>query len=166
MCNPGYHVYRHCTEYTSTTCAPCPQSSYTEAHNGLESCRTCAVCDSSAGVRVKKNCTNISDTLCEPLEGHYCTDPIKDDCQGAVKHTKCKPGQYIKLPGSASSDTVCSDCSSDTYSDGSFTSCIPHTQCRPGYDVVRPGSSASDTECQTISTVLKKYKATILFLQV
>ncbi|XP_063063867.1 tumor necrosis factor receptor superfamily member 14-like [Engraulis encrasicolus] len=127
MCNPGYHVYRHCTEYTSTTCAPCPQSSYTEAHNGLVSCKKCTVCDSTAGVRVKKNCSSTSDTLCEPLEGHYCIDPIKDGCQGAVKHTKCKPGQYIKQKGTASSDTECSDCGSNTYSDGSFTSCRPHT---------------------------------------
>ncbi|XP_063063896.1 tumor necrosis factor receptor superfamily member 14-like [Engraulis encrasicolus] len=128
MCNPGYHVYRHCTEYTSTTCAPCPRTTYTEAHNGLNSCKKCTVCDSSAGLRVKRNCSSTSDTLCEPLEGHYCTDPIKYGCQGAVKHTECKPGQYIKQKGSASSDTVCSDCDSYTYSDGSSPSFRPHTQ--------------------------------------
>ncbi|XP_063049505.1 tumor necrosis factor receptor superfamily member 14-like [Engraulis encrasicolus] len=127
-CLPGFHVSSHCSEHATTTCAPCPQSTYTETHNGWTSCKICTHCDSTAGVRVKKNCSSTSDTLCEPLEGHYCTDPIKDGCQGAVEHTKCKPGQYIKMKGTASSDTVCNDCGYSTYSDGSLTSCKPHTE--------------------------------------
>ncbi|XP_063063881.1 uncharacterized protein LOC134456449 [Engraulis encrasicolus] len=152
MCNPGYYVYRHCTEYTSTTCSPCPILTYTDHHNGLESCRKCTVCDTSmcclficmfvlnvfladstkttgsGGLRVKRECSHISDRLCEPLEGYYCTDPIKDGCQGAVEHTKCTPGQFIQQNGTSYSDTVCRDCGKNTYSDGSFTFCKPHTQ--------------------------------------
>ena len=52
-----------------------------------------------AGLRVKRACSSTSDTLCEPLEGHYCTDPIKDGCRGAVEHTKCSPGQYVNQTG-------------------------------------------------------------------
>ncbi|XP_076120833.1 tumor necrosis factor receptor superfamily member 14-like isoform X4 [Alosa pseudoharengus] len=148
MCGPGYYVRRHCTEFTSTTCVPCPSLSYTDAPNGLVSCRSCTVCDSTAGLRVKRVCSSTSDTLCEPLEGHYCTDPIKDGCRGAVEHTACSPGQYIKQPGTSSSDTVCGDCVGDTYSNGSFTSCRPHTQCELlGLDVLTKGSTSSDTEC-------------------
>ena len=52
-----------------------------------------------AGLRVKRACSSTSDSLCEPLEGHYCTDPIKDGCRGAVEHTKCSPGQYVNQTG-------------------------------------------------------------------
>ncbi|KAL2103274.1 hypothetical protein ACEWY4_000142 [Coilia grayii] len=150
MCGPGYYVRRHCTEYISTTCVPCLPNSFTEAPNGLEACRLCKVCDSSAGLRVRRACTPSSDTLCEPLEGHYCTDPIQDGCGGAVEHTQCKPGQYIKQPGTASTDAVCEDCEGDTYSDGSFLSCRPHTRCElMGLEVLKAGSSSHDTECGT-----------------
>ncbi|KAL2103273.1 hypothetical protein ACEWY4_000141 [Coilia grayii] len=148
MCSPGHYVVRPCTEDISTTCLPCPPSTFTDKHNGLTRCLSCAVCDTSAGLSVKGNCSSSSDTLCEPLEGHYCTDPIKDGCRGAVEHTKCLPGQNIKQPGSASSDTVCGDCGNNTYSDGTFISCRPHTQCGlKGLDVLKEGSSSYDTEC-------------------
>ncbi|KAG5282734.1 hypothetical protein AALO_G00059310 [Alosa alosa] len=107
MCRPGFCVQRHCTEFFSTECVLCPSSFYTDTLNNLESCSPCTVCDSSAGLRVKRACSSTSDTLCEPLEGHYCTDPIKDGCRGAVEHTKCSSGWYIKQPGTSSSDTVC-----------------------------------------------------------
>ncbi|KAL2103397.1 hypothetical protein ACEWY4_000265 [Coilia grayii] len=147
MCNPGYRVVKHCTEYTSTTCDPCPSSTYTDTHGGLETCMMCTVCESSAGVRVKRKCSSTSDTLCEPLEGHYCTDPIQDGCRGAVEHTKCEPGQFIKHQGTASSDTVCEDCGNNTYSDGTFTSCRQHTQCDWEH-VSQKGTSSSDSKCR------------------
>ncbi|XP_063063865.1 tumor necrosis factor receptor superfamily member 14-like [Engraulis encrasicolus] len=99
MCKPGYYVFRDCTTNTETECVECPTTTYTDAHHGNGLCLNCSGCDSTKGLRVKRTCTSTSDTLCEPLEGHYCTDPIKDGCQRAVKHTKCKPGQYIKQPG-------------------------------------------------------------------
>ncbi|XP_076132721.1 tumor necrosis factor receptor superfamily member 14-like [Alosa pseudoharengus] len=148
MCGPGYYVHIHCAEYRSTTCVPCPQSTFTDEPNGFTSCRSCSVCDQSAGLRVKRACSSISDTLCEPLEGHYCTDPIKDGCRGAVEHTTCSPGQYIKQPGNASSDTVCSDCVDATYSNGSFTSCRLHTRCESlGRVLKKPGTHTADAEC-------------------
>lgn len=51
------------------------------------------------GLRVKTACTQISDTVCEPLEGFYCTNDEKGSCTQAVEHTKCSPGQYIKQKG-------------------------------------------------------------------
>ena len=41
----GYYVRKHCTEYTSTTCAPCPSSTFSAAASGLTSCLSCTVCD-------------------------------------------------------------------------------------------------------------------------
>ncbi|KAL2103269.1 hypothetical protein ACEWY4_000137 [Coilia grayii] len=104
-CGPAeYYTGEECCpicspEDISTTCLPCPPQTFTDKHNGLTRCLSCSVCDTSAGLSVKRNCSSTSDTLCEPLEGHYCTDPIKDGCRGAVEHTKCLPGQYINQPG-------------------------------------------------------------------
>ncbi|XP_063063880.1 tumor necrosis factor receptor superfamily member 14-like [Engraulis encrasicolus] len=150
VCSAGYHVRKHCTEYTSTTCAPCPPATFTDHPNGLSSCSSCRVCDNSAGLSLKTECISTSDTLCEPLEGHYCTDPIKDGCQGAVEHTKCSPGQYIKEKGTSSSDSVCGDCGNNTYSDGTFTSCRPHTKCEAlGKEVIQEATLSSDAQCGT-----------------
>ncbi|KAL2103272.1 hypothetical protein ACEWY4_000140 [Coilia grayii] len=148
MCGPGYHVWRNCIDLSSTVCAPCPTSFYTDEHNALQSCKRCTICDS--GLQVKRECTPSSDTLCEPLEGHYCTHLIKDGCGGAVQHTRCKPGQYVKQPGTASTDAVCEDCEGDTYSNGSLSSCRPHTWCElMGLEVLKAGSSSHDTKCGT-----------------
>ncbi|KAI5095204.1 hypothetical protein C0J45_15279, partial [Silurus meridionalis] len=99
MCPPGNRVYRHCTEFTSTTCMPCVGSTYTDEPNGLSSCLSCTVCDVGQGLKVKTACTWTSDTVCEPLEGFYCTDYYRLKCTFALKHTKCNPGEYIKQEG-------------------------------------------------------------------
>lgn len=51
------------------------------------------------GLRVKTACTRTSDTVCEPMEGFYCTNDKEGSCTQAVEHTKCSPGQYIKQKG-------------------------------------------------------------------
>ncbi len=50
------------------------------------------------GLRVKQDCTLISDTVCEPLSGYYCTD-FRSNCLKAIKHLTCSPGQYINQTG-------------------------------------------------------------------
>ncbi|XP_030641349.1 tumor necrosis factor receptor superfamily member 14-like [Chanos chanos] len=157
MCGPGYRVYRHCAEYTSTSCIPCIQSTFTDLPNGLVKCIQCTVCDSRQGLRTKTECTLTADTICEPREGFYCIDQHKHSCRAALEHSKCNPGQYIIQKGTADTDTVCGDCVGETYSDGSFTSCLSHTQCENSIGVVRwekrPGTHSSDTECEEIQTV-------------
>uniref|UniRef100_A0A3B3TBE6 TNFR-Cys domain-containing protein n=1 Tax=Paramormyrops kingsleyae TaxID=1676925 RepID=A0A3B3TBE6_9TELE len=110
---PGSYVYRHCTAWTSTSCAPCIDFTFN---------------DQGLGVKTVRACTPSSDTVCGVLEGHYCINPYKGGCSKAHKHTACKPGQFIKQPGTEYTDTVCEDCSDHSYSDGSFTSCKPHTE--------------------------------------
>lgn len=51
------------------------------------------------GLRIKKTCTRSADTICEPLEGFYCTEQKKNSCRFAVKHSECYPGQYVKQTG-------------------------------------------------------------------
>ncbi|CDQ88729.1 unnamed protein product [Oncorhynchus mykiss] len=139
----GNHVHRHCTEFTSTSCVPCVDSTFLDEPNGLIKCKVCTNCDPGLGLKVKQPCTPSSDTVCGTLEGFYCLDPTKDGCRAAQRHSSCKPGQYINH-----TDTVCSDCTGDTYSDGSLTSCQPHTQCKSlGLQELRPGTHWSNSEC-------------------
>ncbi|XP_051760530.1 tumor necrosis factor receptor superfamily member 14-like isoform X2 [Ctenopharyngodon idella] len=127
MCAPGNHVLWHCTDHISTTCTQCPPLTFSDEPNGLMKCFPCTACDANRGLRVSKECTRSSDTVCEPLERFYCIEKRKGSCESAVKHSECSPGQYIKQAGTGSTDTVCADCTGDTYSNGSFSSCLPHT---------------------------------------
>ncbi|KAL1020780.1 hypothetical protein UPYG_G00004570 [Umbra pygmaea] len=157
MCSPGNRVYKHCTEYTSTSCVPCVGSTYLDEPNGLIACIQCSYCDPGFGLTVKHPCTPISDTVCEPLEGFYCTDPNKDGCKAAERHSSCKPGQYIRQKGTSLRDTVCANCTGDTYSNGSLTSCQPHTQCEALKLIqIKSGNHWTDATCgqQTSSLIV------------
>ncbi|XP_071229085.1 tumor necrosis factor receptor superfamily member 14-like isoform X2 [Salvelinus alpinus] len=129
MCWPGYCVHSHCTKFTSIpVCMLCIDSTFLDEPSGKTTCNNCTTCDPGLGLMVKQPCTPSSDTVCGTLEGFYCLDPTKDGCRAAQRHSSCKPGQYISHTGTTSTDTMCSDCTGDTYSDGSFTSCQPHTE--------------------------------------
>uniref|UniRef100_A0A8D0CCE2 TNFR-Cys domain-containing protein n=1 Tax=Scleropages formosus TaxID=113540 RepID=A0A8D0CCE2_SCLFO len=148
MCPPGTRVYRHCTEFISTSCVPCIGSTFTSKPNGLIYCFPCIVCDKGFGLKAVKECTASSDTVCGALEGNYCIDPYEGGCRAAQKHTTCKPGHYIKHPGTDSADTVCEICPENSFSNGSSTSCTPHTDCQSkGLPTVKPGDSVSDSQC-------------------
>ncbi|XP_058640242.1 tumor necrosis factor receptor superfamily member 14-like [Onychostoma macrolepis] len=170
MCAPGNHVHWHCRDDTSTTCVPCPEFTFSDEPNGLMKCFPCTVCHATRGLRVNKACTPSSDSVCGPLERFYCTDKMKGSCISAVQHSECSPGQYIKQAGTGSTDTVCADCTGDTYSNGSFSSCLPHTKCEDmGLTETNPGTYSSDTECgnpHTAVTIISLSVVVILILSV
>uniref|UniRef100_A0A8C1PCD3 Si:ch211-261n11.7 n=1 Tax=Cyprinus carpio TaxID=7962 RepID=A0A8C1PCD3_CYPCA len=154
MCAPGNHVYWHCTIDTSTTCVPCPESTYTDEPNGLTKCFSCTVCDTDQHLKVKKACTRSADTICEPQEGLHCIKLNKESCTLALEHTECKPGQYIKQSGTAFTDTVCAGCIDGTYSNGSLRACLPHSKCETmGLTEIKAGTSSSDAECEKVTSV-------------
>ncbi|XP_016350620.1 tumor necrosis factor receptor superfamily member 14 isoform X2 [Sinocyclocheilus anshuiensis] len=154
MCAPGNRVYWHCTIDTSTTCVPCPASTYTDESNGLTKCFSCTVCDTVQQLKVKKACTRSADTICEPKEGFHCIKLNKDSCALAVEHTECKPGQYIKQTGTAFTDTVCAGCTDGTYSNGSLMACLPHSKCETmGLTEIKAGTTSSDAECEKVTSV-------------
>uniref|UniRef100_A0A8C2JWM3 Tumor necrosis factor receptor superfamily member 14-like n=1 Tax=Cyprinus carpio TaxID=7962 RepID=A0A8C2JWM3_CYPCA len=145
MCAPGNRVLWHCTVDTSTTCESCSASTYTDEPNGLEMCFSCSTCD--AGLRIQKACTRLSNTICEPLKGFFCMVREKGSCKLAVKHSQCNPGEYIQQKGTASTDTVCGECTNGTYSDGTFTACQPHTICQSmGGKQIETGTTSSDAK--------------------
>ncbi|CAB1330237.1 unnamed protein product, partial [Coregonus sp. 'balchen'] len=96
MCSPGNRVHEHCTEFTSTFCVSCIDSTFLDGPNGLMKCAPCSSCDSGLGLRVKQPCKPESDDFCGPLEGFFCLLSNKDGCRIAQKHSSCKPGQYIR----------------------------------------------------------------------
>uniref|UniRef100_A0A3P9C0L4 TNFR-Cys domain-containing protein n=1 Tax=Maylandia zebra TaxID=106582 RepID=A0A3P9C0L4_9CICH len=148
-CPPGSQVKTHCKEYSSRSCAPCMGGTYTDQQNGLERCLSCTNCDSGSGLRVKTPCTSTSDTVCEPLERFYCVSYEKDSCRRAQEHRHCKPGQYIRQNGTASTDTECSDCSSGTFSNGTFHSLsLCPSRCHSlNLQLITEGTLAADNQC-------------------
>ncbi|KAI5095201.1 tumor necrosis factor receptor superfamily member 5, partial [Silurus meridionalis] len=144
----GTHVSKHCDRELGTNCIPCIGSTYTNVPNGLSSCFTCTVCDEGHGLKVKKKCESVSDAVCEPLPRYYCIDVNNGSCRKAREHSTCLPGQYINQTGTASKDTVCSDCPAETYSDGSFTHCKLHTICGSLWQkTITQGTRSSDAVC-------------------
>uniref|UniRef100_A0A8C9T4H9 TNFR-Cys domain-containing protein n=1 Tax=Scleropages formosus TaxID=113540 RepID=A0A8C9T4H9_SCLFO len=148
MCAPGFHVYKHCTEQTSTSCVPCTGSTFTDKPNGVTKCGPCTLCDHGLGLKTVKECKPSSDAVCGALEGNYCIDPYEGGCRAAKEHTTCKPGHFIKHPGTDSTDTVCEICPERSFSNGSSISCTPHTDCESkGLPTIKPGDSVSDSQC-------------------
>lgn len=45
LSSPGNHVHKHCTEFTSTSCVPCVDSTFLDEPNGLIKCKVCTNCD-------------------------------------------------------------------------------------------------------------------------
>ncbi|XP_016093937.1 tumor necrosis factor receptor superfamily member 5-like isoform X2 [Sinocyclocheilus grahami] len=123
----------------------------------------CPMCAPDRGLRVNKVCTRSSDTVCGPLERFYCIEKKKDCCTLAVQHSECSPGQYIKQAGTGATDNVCADCTGDTYSNGSFSSCLQHTICEAlGLTETNPGTHSSDTKCGNPSTVVARITPSVI----
>ncbi|XP_041800989.1 tumor necrosis factor receptor superfamily member 14-like isoform X3 [Chelmon rostratus] len=148
MCPLGSRVKTDCTEFRSTSCLPCSEGTFMNHPTGLKQCFACTSCAAGSGLKIKTSCAATSDTVCEPLEGFYCLDPTVEGCTTAQKHTRCQPGQYVRQKGTALTDTVCSDCTGETYSDGTFPSCLPHRQCESeNLQLIKPGTVSTDAEC-------------------
>nr|XP_020482434.1 tumor necrosis factor receptor superfamily member 5-like [Labrus bergylta] len=99
MCPAGGWVYADCTESRSTDCLPCSEGTFMDHPTSHPFCYICKSCDEGSGLKMKTSCTIVSDTVCEPLEGFYCSDSRKDDCVEARKHRRCEPGEYIREHG-------------------------------------------------------------------
>ncbi|KAJ8371156.1 hypothetical protein SKAU_G00111840 [Synaphobranchus kaupii] len=152
MCSPGTRVYKHCTEYTSTTCVPCTKESFIDQPNGLSICFPCTVCDPDRlGLKTDRKCTASSDAVCGPLDQYYCTGTDNKGCKFAEKHKICSPGQFIIHKGTTSTNTKCGDCPDKTFSnESSSTSCKHHTDCQSlGLEEMTAGTNTLDSECGT-----------------
>ncbi|XP_065817058.1 tumor necrosis factor receptor superfamily member 5 isoform X3 [Labrus bergylta] len=147
MCPAGSCVHEDCTDSGSTFCKHCTEGTFMDQPTSRTRCYDCKSCDEDSALKMKTSCTIKSDTVCEPLEGFYCSDSRKD-CVEAKKHRRCEPGEYIREHGTSSTDTVCSTCSDGTFSDGTFPSCQKHKQCESeGLLLLRAGTETEDAQC-------------------
>ncbi|XP_064156814.1 uncharacterized protein LOC135235340 isoform X3 [Anguilla rostrata] len=149
MCAPGTRVYNHCTEFANTSCVPCTQKTFIAVPTGLSHCLSCTVCEPDLGLKTERECTPTSDTVCEPLDHHYCTKTDNKGCSFAQKHTICRPGEFIIHNGTTSTNTKCGYCPDKTFSNKSFSAyCRPHTDCQSlGLPEITVGTNSSDSEC-------------------
>ncbi|KAK0152606.1 Tumor necrosis factor receptor superfamily member 14 [Merluccius polli] len=117
-CSTGSVVQRDCTEESSTGCVPCERGmSYMDEDNGLHQCRSCQPCKAEQGLVTKRECIKERNSACGVLDSFYCQSFHQDlGCTLAEMHTRCKPGQRTKAPGTNSTDTVCEDCETGFYS--------------------------------------------------
>ncbi|CAM4717187.1 unnamed protein product [Leuciscus chuanchicus] len=149
--NRGNRVYWDCTGDTSTTCVPCPASTYTDEPNRLIICYSCSVCDASHGLYIKSKCTTIRDTICDVLDGYHCIEDSNSQCHHAIKHSVCEPGQETKTLGTKISDTVCVDCTPGFYSPSGLN-CTKWTNCTARNEIQTENGSSSTVHLQ-ITTV-------------
>ncbi|KAJ8264954.1 hypothetical protein COCON_G00140530 [Conger conger] len=152
MCSPGEHVYKHCTEYTSTSCKPCTPKLFMAVPNGLLHCITCTVCDPGLGLKTERECSPTSDAVCGPLDQHYCTEADhKKGCRLAQRHTICRPGTFIRRNGTLLTNTECEECRDKTFSNKSSSPfCKPHTECNSEQKETTKGTKTEDTVCENM----------------
>ncbi|XP_064176471.1 tumor necrosis factor receptor superfamily member 14-like [Anguilla rostrata] len=113
--------------------------------SSLPECLPCRVCDPDLGLKTKRECTPTSDTVCGPLDHHYCTKTDKG-CTFARKHTICRPGQFIIYNRTTLTNTECGYCPHKTFSNEYFSAyCKPHRDCQSLG--LTAGTNTSDSEC-------------------
>ncbi|XP_077943801.1 tumor necrosis factor receptor superfamily member 5 isoform X2 [Gasterosteus aculeatus] len=150
-CDQGSVVKRDCTPQSGTRCVPCVDGTYMDRPNGLNKCFPCSSCDQGRGLFAKQNCTSTSDTVCDVIAGHFCTDLIEDEdedeeCRSARRHSDCKPGHRVKEPGTRRTDTTCEPCPAGSFSlEG--VNCSLWTTCSENQVEVKGGNLTSDTVC-------------------
>ncbi|XP_066461679.1 tumor necrosis factor receptor superfamily member 5-like [Eleutherodactylus coqui] len=148
MCKRGFFVTAHCTpEFSSSRCIICVNKTYTDQPNCYTNCTRCKHCHFGAGLNIKERCTTTSNTVCECQVGHLCLNQECDLCQ---EHTQCKPGQYVKKPGTGRTDTVCENCPPGHFSNETNSSaCFPWSKCSELCLIeFKEGNSTTDALCK------------------
>nr|XP_040049126.1 uncharacterized protein LOC120829229 [Gasterosteus aculeatus aculeatus] len=150
-CDQGSVVKRDCTPQSGTRCVPCVDGTYMDRPTGRRKGFNCSSCEQGRGLFAKQNCTSTSDTVCDVIAGHFCTDLIEDkECRSARRHSDCKPGHRVKEPGTRRTDTTCEPCPAGSFSlEG--VNCSLWTTCSENQVEVKGGTLTSDTVCGAAS---------------
>ncbi|NXM75784.1 TNR14 factor, partial [Serilophus lunatus] len=126
MCPAGLRVLKHCTAYSSTTCIPCVEGTYTVHPNGLTHCILCKQCDRGANLVTEVACTYTRNTVCGCQPEHFCSSLGLEGCELCQPYTVCGPGTMVKERGNKTKDNVCEVCPPGTSSTASMSeTCTP-----------------------------------------
>ncbi|XP_028332253.1 nerve growth factor receptor b [Gouania willdenowi] len=155
QCPPGEGVIKPCGA-TQTVCAPCLDSeTFSENFSHTEKCQPCTRCTGLH--RMETPCTDANDATCVCNYGYFLSE-ISQRCEAC---TKCPEGEGMLFSCESDHDTVCEECTGDTYSDqeSSRDPCIPCTTC-DDEGVKQDCSPVSDTVCKAIATPTPYYGST------
>lgn len=159
QCQPGYFVEKPGTPTTDQRCAACTEATFSVARDASE-CQAWRVCrpgefvkagGSAAGDRQCAACPagSYSDTT----NAEACTpcSPGEHSPSGSTQcyaWTTCKPGTYVKTPGSAAQDQQCAPCPDGTQSTrDNQTECLPPGACEAGTEQTAPATATTPAEC-------------------
>ncbi|XP_072225300.1 tumor necrosis factor receptor superfamily member 16 [Leuresthes tenuis] len=132
-CPPGEGVVKKCGA-TQTVCAQCLDSeTFSENYSHTEECRPCTQCVGL--MRMATPCTDSNDAKCV-CDYNYFFSQMSGRCELC---TVCPMGQGVYSHCDRNQDTMCEECTDDTFSDreSSLEPCLPCTICE------------EDTETQT-----------------
>ncbi|XP_037640149.1 tumor necrosis factor receptor superfamily member 5 [Sebastes umbrosus] len=146
-CAAGQYLKAHCDNTKATECAECGRGFYTATKNYMTKCQICRNCNSSNKQKKVKDCTAQEDTVCECVNGYYCSN---DDCDHCVRVTYCPVGKGVKVQATRTNDIICAPCEDGTYSNVTdfHSPCQTQTRCKDlGRELKTPGTSTTDTIC-------------------
>ncbi|XP_029330048.1 tumor necrosis factor receptor superfamily member 5 isoform X2 [Mus caroli] len=147
LCQPGSRLTSHCTAFEKTQCHPCDSGEFSAQWNREIRCHQHRHCEPNQGLRVKKEGTSESDTVCACKEGQHCTSK---DCEACAQHTPCIPGFGVIEMATETNDTVCHPCPVGFFSNQSslFEKCHPWTSCEDkNLEVLQKGTSQTNVIC-------------------
>ncbi|XP_015334510.1 tumor necrosis factor receptor superfamily member 5 isoform X1 [Marmota monax] len=146
-CPPGEKLVNDCAQLTETQCLPCSKGEFSDTWNRDRRCHEHRYCDPNLGLRVEREGSTETDTLCACEQGRHCTSGT---CESCALHTSCGPGLGVKQLGTGTSDTICEPCPVGFFSNVSsaFEKCHPWTSCETK-DLVehQPGTNVTDAIC-------------------
>ncbi|XP_010863114.1 nerve growth factor receptor b [Esox lucius] len=148
QCQPGEGVLKPCGA-TQTVCTQCLDSeTFSENFSHTETCQPCTRCVGL--LRMQSPCTDSNDAVCICDYGYYLND-ISNRCESC---TKCPVGQGMLIGCEHERDTVCEECTRDTFSDqeSSREPCLPCSICdEDGELEIQACNPSKDTVCQDLN---------------
>ncbi|XP_039900250.1 tumor necrosis factor receptor superfamily member 11A [Simochromis diagramma] len=142
-CQPGYYVFKDCTDTAQTICRKCSHGEYQPSLNNAYRCLKQKFCDPRLGF-MRNNENSIEEEPCRCVEGFQCY-PI--NCEYCEKIPTCRPGQGLETKHDQRK--VCEPCPKGFFSDKDDDEpCKPWTNCKAdGSKEIKQGSAEADAGC-------------------
>ncbi|XP_005912120.1 tumor necrosis factor receptor superfamily member 11A [Haplochromis burtoni] len=142
-CQPGYYVFKDCTDTAQTICRKCSYGEYQPSLNNAYRCLKQKFCDQRLGF-MRNNENSIEEEPCRCVEGFQCY-PI--NCEFCEKIPTCRPGQGLETKHDQRK--VCEPCPKGFFSDKDDDEpCKPWTNCKAdGSKEIKQGSAEADAGC-------------------